>query len=489
MPAVPTSQIRVAPQAPRVDTGAFIPKADPTGGLGLFTEAAKLPLMFETLDIQRARNKAEKAKLDLDEKQLNFTSRNFEALQQAKMMEDERKAKYEEAKRQAELVRIQAEAETATQNAAAGRPAPLAAIASLFGANAEATVAAQEPSSEIPEENVPLGGDVFLPPPATDKYAYRPDMSRIGAFFTPGQDAQDLSDRMYQQELSRSIPASGVSQREFKDLEKKAAELKIKFQPKNSTVARTDSNGIPFTFPAVTVGDEIIEVTGEPTIDVKALHEARPSQKAMDLAAGERLGKEDPSTRATRMINVQRLMNAKEVYEAAIKNGSVKGVQLMKFLPDSIARTFNPEATYAQDQVQSAIQNSLKEILGGAFTQKEGESLMARSFNLLNTPKQNFELMRQALQIAETALRDRDAQAEYFNRNGTLAGFKPESNLVNADGSANVAAFDEAISKLSSPESSSAKATGTEKPLASPRLTTDQINAARAKYRSGPTRL
>ena len=256
MPAVPTSQIRVAPQAPRVDTGAFIPKADPTGGLGLFTEAAKLPLMFETLDIQRARNKAEKSTLDLKQKELDFTAKNFEAIQVANQAASAQKLANEQVLEDIKRRGLEADLELKQQAVAQGRPVPQERIDRLRGSGMTVSAATQggatspAPLAEVPtssaaQENaapqVPAQQVASRQPKSSP--TYEPDFSTVDAF--PDEDPDAMAQREFSYEIGKLLPSQGVTVAEYKKAESAAPEIKERVAPKESVITVTDAHGIP----------------------------------------------------------------------------------------------------------------------------------------------------------------------------------------------------------------------------------------------------
>ena len=92
--------------------------------------------------------------------------------------------------------------------------------------------------------------------------------------------------------------------------------------------------------------------------------------------------------------------------------------------PDFVRAVLNPEAQDAIDRVGSVVQLNLREVLGGQFAQKEGEQLVARAYNPSLKPEQNAKRLRKLYMQMNNAYEQRVAQAEYFQENGTLRGFK-----------------------------------------------------------------
>lgn len=88
---------------------------------------------------------------------------------------------------------------------------------------------------------------------------------------------------------------------------------------------------------------------------------------------------------------------------------------------------FDPESSKLQEDVEFVAQQSLKQILGGQFSEKEGENLIRRTYN----PRLPDEVNQRKL---DTLIKQLGAQAEakqkaldYFSEHGTLKGFKGTS--------------------------------------------------------------
>jgi hypothetical protein len=130
---------------------------------------------------------------------------------------------------------------------------------------------------------------------------------------------------------------------------------------------------------------------------------------------------------AKNVANVERLDDAKEIMKYAAKNGiAISSVpfSLVAQRP-SLSAFFSPEGVMAQERVASVIQQSLKEILGGQFAEREGIALIQRGYNPALNPEENLErlldLEAQVLQIVES---EQDAVEYYENNKKSLAGYK-----------------------------------------------------------------
>jgi len=86
---------------------------------------------------------------------------------------------------------------------------------------------------------------------------------------------------------------------------------------------------------------------------------------------------------------------------------------------------YSPKSQQAKDLVESVIQTSLRETLGGQFAQKEGEALIKRAYNIALPPEENAARLRALLAQLEASAASKTAMAEYYRENNfSLAGYK-----------------------------------------------------------------
>ena len=93
-------------------------------------------------------------------------------------------------------------------------------------------------------------------------------------------------------------------------------------------------------------------------------------------------------------------------------------------IPDASLPYFAPEAQAAQDAVEEVVQRNLRLVLGAQFTEKEGERLIARSYNIKLSGTENKKRVDRLVTQIETAARAKQEAIDYFEVNGTLKGFK-----------------------------------------------------------------
>ena len=81
------------------------------------------------------------------------------------------------------------------------------------------------------------------------------------------------------------------------------------------------------------------------------------------------------------------------------------------------------ESINTREAVEEVVQRNLKLILGGQFTEREGEKLVARAFNEKLQEGDNLVRVNRLLSQLKAAASAKQAMADHFMKNGTLAGF------------------------------------------------------------------
>lgn len=84
----------------------------------------------------------------------------------------------------------------------------------------------------------------------------------------------------------------------------------------------------------------------------------------------------------------------------------------------------NPEAEAAKANVEEVVQRNLRAVLGAQFTQVEGERLIARAFDARLPPQENAKRLRKLFLQLDTAAKQKQAMADYYEEHETLRGFK-----------------------------------------------------------------
>lgn len=87
------------------------------------------------------------------------------------------------------------------------------------------------------------------------------------------------------------------------------------------------------------------------------------------------------------------------------------------------------KAIIVRDAVEEVVQRNLRLILGAQFTEREGERLIARAYNPALDEKENAKRVGRLLESISRAAEAKISAAEYYEKNGTLQGWK--GNLPN----------------------------------------------------------
>ena len=92
-------------------------------------------------------------------------------------------------------------------------------------------------------------------------------------------------------------------------------------------------------------------------------------------------------------------------------------------MPDVIGNVLNPQAVDMRQQVEEVVQRNLRLILGAQFTEVEGRNLIERAYNPSLDEATNAARLGRLVTAMQEALNAKMAAAQYYEQNGTLAGF------------------------------------------------------------------
>lgn len=162
---------------------------------------------------------------------------------------------------------------------------------------------------------------------------------------------------------------------------------------------------------AVSVGDKAVDKnfakTYEEDVASGALYDALSNVKVLESIASN-LEKPAPGHKAV--------------------SGPVIGM-----MPDKLLAFTNPDAVDIRNNVASVIQRSLRPVLGAQFTEKEGENLIARAYNPQLSEAENAKRLRRLANVTRQMAQQKIAAAQYFEKNGTLKGFKGSAQFSTGD--------------------------------------------------------
>lgn len=133
-------------------------------------------------------------------------------------------------------------------------------------------------------------------------------------------------------------------------------------------------------------------------------------------------------------------------------------------MPDFAKAITHPQAIDVRDQVQEVVQRNLRAILGGQFAKQEGEQLIARAYNENLSEEVNARRLNRLINSISEAATAKTEMADYYERKGTLSGYKgkvfssddikaaldAEDKLLEAEGGPTIPKTDEDFKKLKS---------------------------------------
>jgi len=93
-------------------------------------------------------------------------------------------------------------------------------------------------------------------------------------------------------------------------------------------------------------------------------------------------------------------------------------------LPGPMRDWFGQAGKEVQQQVQEVVQTSLRQVLGAQFTQKEGEGIMARTFDPTLEEGVNAQRAERLMAQMKIAAEQKNKALDYFNANGTMNGYQ-----------------------------------------------------------------
>ena len=98
---------------------------------------------------------------------------------------------------------------------------------------------------------------------------------------------------------------------------------------------------------------------------------------------------------------------------------------------DSAQDSINPDLAAIRDDIRAAIQGTLKQVLGGQYTEKEAEGMFNRAFNSRLSPEENVRRATAELDALRSMAAAKDQSMDHFLASGTLKGYRPSgTNLA-----------------------------------------------------------
>lgn len=122
--------------------------------------------------------------------------------------------------------------------------------------------------------------------------------------------------------------------------------------------------------------------------------------------------------------SLSNLKVAKDLLSEGKGTGTFTGL-----LPTEAQDVVNPEMSVVRDNIRDVITKNLRASLGAQFTEKEGERLLAATFNPRLSPKENLRRVSALETAMREELNNKKKAIEYYQKNGTLKGFNLASTF------------------------------------------------------------
>ena len=114
------------------------------------------------------------------------------------------------------------------------------------------------------------------------------------------------------------------------------------------------------------------------------------------------------------------------------KGSNLSGPEF-SLVPDPIQDVISPKVAAARQNVEEVVQRNLRIILGAQFTNEEGKRLIARAYNVNQPEAENAKRLERLTAAMEAMLKAKLDAATYFERHGTLKGFRGAQQFSVAD--------------------------------------------------------
>lgn len=119
---------------------------------------------------------------------------------------------------------------------------------------------------------------------------------------------------------------------------------------------------------------------------------------------------------------IRNLKDLDRVIKVLNKGGDDISGRAIGILPRGARPTLSQDIS---DTVERIITLDLRATIGAAFTEREGELFISRTYNVMLPPEINAKRLQRLRAASEATHTSKKAAAEYYRKNGTLAGYEP----------------------------------------------------------------
>lgn len=90
----------------------------------------------------------------------------------------------------------------------------------------------------------------------------------------------------------------------------------------------------------------------------------------------------------------------------------------------------DPELSSLEDGLKKAIQGTIGQVLDSQYAAREADAVFERSWNPRLSPSENAKRIRAEIKRIESMAADKERASQYYEENGTLAGFVPDRRTL-----------------------------------------------------------
>lgn len=128
----------------------------------------------------------------------------------------------------------------------------------------------------------------------------------------------------------------------------------------------------------------------------------------------------------------QKIKGLEEIKQGLSKTDTASG-PIVGLLPKSVRDIVTPQGAAFQDRLLSTIQETLRQTLGGQFTEREAQQLFERAYNPRLSEEENIKRVEKVINELSAKGKATGEAARYFEEAGTLSGFKGASEAPATD--------------------------------------------------------
>ncbi|BAQ89017.1 hypothetical protein [uncultured Mediterranean phage uvMED] len=262
----------------------------------------------------------------------------------------------------------------------------------------------------------------------------------------PGLLAQNMANnrKLQQQQITDflSLQKSMLDNQRLEAQQQLQQRIMQMLDPNNMNTGQMNMNNLPVALALASGKPGVAAQVLQEQLKVQQEAETAKKTKSRELTAGEL--KADEKFASTipayidgggnaglreNIITIQNLLSKLE------KNpdkyiGTIKGIAAKSPGGEFIA----DEAKAFKQRYDSVIQQTLRQILGAAYTAQEGKDVLDRGYNPTLPLEENLDRLRTQLRVLKAQADSKNQSVKYFQENGTIKGLKlntvtiPEEN-------------------------------------------------------------